>query len=166
MSKDRIAPEAGFVNTGKLPRGPQGRALCRECGQEVPRGRRSFCSDGCVDAWKWKTDPGFVRRKVFERDRGICADCGLDCQLLAGALAGLRELTTLGWHGNPRADITPEIKAITAKLNCPGRTTLWDADHVVPVAQGGGGCGLDNYQTLCVWCHRDKTARQRGAVQA
>lgn len=38
------------------------------------------------------------------------------------------------------------------------RDRFWDADHIVPVVEGGGGCGLDNYRTLCIWCHRDETA--------
>ena len=36
--------------------------------------------------------------------------------------------------------------------------SLWDADHIVPVVEGGGGCGLGNYRTLCVVCHRGETA--------
>ncbi len=39
----------------------------------------------------------------------------------------------------------------------------WDADHIRPVAEGGGVCGLDNLQTLCLACHRQKTAAQRAA---
>ena len=27
---------------------------------------------------------------------------------------------------------------------------FWQADHKVAVAEGGGGCGLDNLRTLCV----------------
>lgn len=34
----------------------------------------------------------------------------------------------------------------------------WEADHVVPVVEGGGFCGLDGYRTLCVFCHRAETA--------
>jgi len=37
--------------------------------------------------------------------------------------------------------------------------TFWDADHMVEVVKGGGECGLENMQTLCLWCHREKTAR-------
>lgn len=35
----------------------------------------------------------------------------------------------------------------------------WEADHVVPVVEGGGLCGLDNYRTLCLPCHRQETAK-------
>lgn len=32
----------------------------------------------------------------------------------------------------------------------------WEADHIIPVWKGGGACGLDNFQTLCKNCHREK----------
>lgn len=34
----------------------------------------------------------------------------------------------------------------------------WEADHIVPVVEGGGLCGLENYRTLCLACHRAETA--------
>lgn len=37
---------------------------------------------------------------------------------------------------------------------------LWQADHIKPVAEGGGACDLDNIQTLCTPCHKRKTAEQ------
>lgn len=33
----------------------------------------------------------------------------------------------------------------------------WDADHILSVAEGGGGCDLTNFQTLCKKCHKVKT---------
>jgi 5-methylcytosine-specific restriction endonuclease McrA len=36
----------------------------------------------------------------------------------------------------------------------------WQADHILPVHKGGGGCTIDNFQTLCVGCHKRKTVRQ------
>lgn len=35
----------------------------------------------------------------------------------------------------------------------------WEADHILPLIDGGG-FGLDNLQTLCLPCHRAKTARE------
>jgi 5-methylcytosine-specific restriction endonuclease McrA len=44
----------------------------------------------------------------------------------------------------------------------PGqRASLWDADHVVPVAEGGGECDLSNMRTLCLKCHRRVTMELR-----
>lgn len=39
----------------------------------------------------------------------------------------------------------------------------WQADHIVPVHQGGGGCGLDGFQTLCRWCHTSKSGLEASA---
>ena len=33
---------------------------------------------------------------------------------------------------------------------------LWEAHHTVPVSEGGGGCDLDGFETLCVACHDDE----------
>lgn len=33
----------------------------------------------------------------------------------------------------------------------------WQADHILPVSQGGSGCDLSNFQTLCLSCHKEKT---------
>ena len=41
------------------------------------------------------------------------------------------------------------------------RKTLWDADHIVPVVEGGGECDLDNIRTLCLTCHRQETLKLR-----
>lgn len=39
-----------------------------------------------------------------------------------------------------------------------GRSSGWDADHIIPVIEGGGLCGLENYRTLCHPCHKKETA--------
>lgn len=41
---------------------------------------------------------------------------------------------------------------------CGATDGAWEADHIMPVVEGGGCCGLDGYRTLCVPCHRDQTA--------
>jgi hypothetical protein len=41
------------------------------------------------------------------------------------------------------------------------RRSLWDADHVVPVIEGGGECDLSNIRTLCLLCHERVTAELR-----
>ena len=42
---------------------------------------------------------------------------------------------------------------------------LWQADHIIPVAEGGGLCGLENMRTLCTFCHATVSNEQaaRGA---
>ena len=68
----------GWVDRRAVPRGPNGRGLCRWCSLEVPRGRFTFCSAYCVHEWKLRSQPAYVRDQVFLRDRGICSRCAVD----------------------------------------------------------------------------------------
>ncbi len=45
--------------------------------------------------------------------------------------------------------------------NCGVYDANWQADHIIPIFKGGGGLGLENYQTLCVQCHSNKTLLDR-----
>ena len=42
----------------------------------------------------------------------------------------------------------------------------WEADHIVPVAEGGGECGLENYRLLCRACHLRVTLAWRARRDA
>ena len=136
----------GWVDRSDLPRGESGRVLCRWCSLEVPAGRSTFCSSWCVEEWKLRSNPGHLREKVLQRDRGICALCRLDC------LAELRRIKRLRGSSRP---------ATLAQWKMGRRKSLWDADHIVPVVEGGGECDLQNIQTLCLKCHRLRTAELR-----
>jgi len=146
----------GWADRNRLAKGPNGRSLCRWCNLEVPKGRFTFCSDWCVEEWRLRSDPGYLRERVLERDHGVCAGCGIDC------LAAWRDLKRLRGVGR--------LKAWAAwGLRAGSRKSLWDADHVVPVVEGGGECDLANIRTLCLKCHRDRTAelrKRRKAVNA
>lgn len=59
-------------------------------------------------------------------------------------------------------------EAIVFKASCvssygvikrPSLDSLWEADHIVPVVEGGGACGLEGLRTLCYRCHAYETAR-------
>ncbi|MEO7144688.1 MAG: HNH endonuclease [Bryobacteraceae bacterium] len=140
--------KGGRANPRELPTGPNGRTLCRWCNLEVPPGRLTFCSDWCVNEWRLRTDPGYVRECVFARDGGVCALCGID--------------TAAEWKRIRRLRSTRRNAALAGwGLGRAGRSTLWDADHIVPVSEGGGECDLSNLRTLCLKCHREKTAELR-----
>jgi 5-methylcytosine-specific restriction endonuclease McrA len=143
MSTSR-AMSGGYVQRSELEKGPGGRALCRWCNLEVPPRRFTFCSDWCVHEWRMRTDPGYLRQRVLERDRGLCALCGID------TVAAFWELKRA--RGGKRAALLERWGL--RKLN---RRSLWDADHILPVAEGGGECDLDNIRTLCLVCHRRQT---------
>lgn len=151
MSTTR-AMRGGWVDRKSIPRGPNGRGLCRWCSLEVPRGRYTFCSEFCVHEWKLRTQPAYLREKVFERDRGICAGCGVDTVNAARRLRYTR--------GASRAALLAHWG-----LSRRSRKSLWDADHIVPVIEGGGQCDLQNIRTLCLRCHRQATILLRRRMQ-
>ncbi len=142
----------GWVSPSALERGPGGRPLCRWCKTEVPRGRRTFCSEVCVHEWRLRTDPGYLREKVLARDRGICAKCGVD------TIALRRDMRKLDFAARRQF-----LKKWNLREN--SRKSLWDADHIVPVAEGGGQCDLSNMRTLCLLCHREATAALRNRMK-
>ncbi len=129
-----------------LPKGDHGRSLCRWCNLEVPEGRWTFCSDWCVEEWKLRSNPSHLRERVLQRDCGVCADCGLNCIAEFGRLKRLRGV------GRVKANLEWNLKS---------RKSLWDADHIVPVAEGGGECDLANMRTLCLKCHKQRTLQLR-----
>jgi len=125
------------------------KGVCRWCGAAVPKGRFTFCGVPCVHQWKLRTDPGYLRERVFERDRGVCAVCGLDTEAMR------KDKRKLDWAAR---------RAFEREWG--GRRNLWDADHIVPVAEGGGECDLTNMRTLCLRCHREATAQLRRRLRA
>jgi len=142
----------GWAKPRDLPVGETGRPLCRWCQKEIPARRRTFCSDACVHDWRLRTDPGYLREQVLQRDRGICANCGAD------TLALRRDMR--------RFDFAARRKFLKDwGLTERSRKSLWDADHMLPVAEGGGQCDLANMRTLCLKCHREATAELRARLK-
>jgi len=122
---------------------------CRWCHGAVPKGRFTFCSARCVHEWKLRTDPAYLRQQVFLRDRGVCAQCGLDTEALR------KDKRKLDYAARRQFE-----------KDWGWRRHLWDADHILPVAEGGGECDLANMRTLCLKCHREATAALRLRLRA
>ena len=85
---------------------------------------------------------------MFRRDRGVCAACGTDTELLR------RDKRKLDYAARRRFEREWQVAGRP-------RRSLWDADHIVPVCEGGGECDLSNIRTLCLKCHRQATAALR-----
>lgn len=71
MSLERGLPPD---KAGKAWTKPNGN--CRWCEGPVQPPRRTFCGPPCIHEWKLRSNAGYLRRCVFERDRGKCAQCG------------------------------------------------------------------------------------------
>ena len=152
---ERTLAEAGRSAREALSLGPNGLPLCRWCQLEIPhRRRRTFCSAYCVHQWRLRSDPGYLRDQVLLRDRGVCALCGTD------TLAAYRTLKRSRGKARAQALEMWGLRSVTA------RRSLWDADHILPVVEGGGQCDLENLRTLCLPCHREVTTALRFRLKA
>jgi 5-methylcytosine-specific restriction endonuclease McrA len=108
--------------------------------------------------------PGLTLKDIYPSISGYCA-CGC-----GQPLTGKKRK----WHSEECRDlafvnfavIKGDISIIRQQLfeidngacrKCGVITDNWEADHILPVSEGGGGCELSNYQTLCSECHKEKT---------
>jgi len=100
-----------------------------------------------------RTDPGYLRQLVLKRDKAVCSICRLNTR---SAFLRLKKA---------RGKAREEMLAFWG-LNKLNQRSLWDADHILPVAEGGGECDLQNLRTLCLRCHRQATAHLRTRLLA
>ncbi len=154
LTRERTLKDKGWKNPEDLPKGPNGRPLCRHCQKETQPPKRTFCSDPCVHEFKIRSNPGYAREQILKRDRGICATCNLDTGQLREVLHALRMQSEEAYL---RLSLHYRI---LYGFGFPLSEHYWEMDHIFPVAHGGGSCGLENLQTLCIPCHRAKTREQ------
>lgn len=148
-------------NDKNIEYGLQGYRLCRFCKTEVKPPRRTICSPECLHQWKIRSNVKYMRAFVYERDLGICAMCHTDTRYSKIAVEN-------AWRDSRRAGIPPQeserLLDLTKSLNITIKESLkslWHADHIVEVCNGGGESGLENIQTLCVKCHKEKSRLRR-----
>jgi 5-methylcytosine-specific restriction endonuclease McrA len=91
-----------------------------------------------------RSDPGYLRDQVLKRDRGVCKSCRVNTLVAAGILKRSRGAT------RQRLLNYWDLESYTGR-------SLWEADHITPVVEGGGECDLSNLRTLCLRCHRMAT---------
>lgn len=166
MSTRRVGLNAWeWDKTHGVEYGPNGFRLCRLCKTETTYKRATLCSEACRTKWAVMTSPGYARQLVYRRDKGVCALCELDTDMLVKMIDGPKQafFSTRPWR---RMDDFPRGSFVRRVGYNPhpllwkiGRTaSLWDMDHIVPVVEGGGECDLSNLRTLCLWCHKQVTA--------
>lgn len=134
-----------------LEKNDEGYTMCRMCGMSVLPPRRTMCSKECVHELRLRTSSRYVRDCLYMRDKGICCKCKIDTKKTAK--------TALSLDRDERKEFLKKYN-ISLKRKIWKRKHgggLWDADHIIAVKDGGGCCGLDNYQTLCISCHKNKT---------
>lgn len=150
---------------------------CTWCGQKVPKGKRTWCSQECVNEWFVRCDPSVARSEVEKRDCGVCVLCGVDTRRLERIMQKLLYARQGGQWGEVREDQWPGGQRRAERYETAvfmlgvwlgrkipvqyygGLPHLWEMDHIVPVIEGGGGCAMDNLRTLCIPCHHKQTAQ-------
>lgn len=116
-----------------IKRDANGKMLCRGCGGQVPKGRRTWCSSECFS----KHSIYEIKERVWQRDRGTCQHCK-------------KFLGVLGKSGK-----------LKSCHNWYDWCTEWvEFDHIKEYADGGATLD-ENMQVLCAPCHQIKTTRWR-----
>ena len=139
-----------------------GPGQCRWCGKKPPGKKRTWCSQRCVDAYLVESDPTEMRRAVLKRDRGVCRECGRDCEAIRQGLERLLARVP-ATRGAGRAFLDAQGYAWVRLVH--GVAITWDVDHRVPI-HAGGALDLSNVVTLCCRCHGVKSAAEATARAA
>jgi 5-methylcytosine-specific restriction endonuclease McrA len=145
---------------------------CRVCNRPVADGRWSYCSERCRDIanavqrmFIWSS----VREQILERDGYTCQQCSLSKERWVRAYRQVKERVK-------------ELKAPLYDLDSSHRDLdrwrradreLWarydvgapfsggfEVDHINRIADGGHPFDEENLQTLCKYCHREKTSEE------
>ena len=133
------------------------KGACAWCGGAT-KGLK-YCGRPCSFEAGIRASGAEVEAAVFKRDKGVCAACGMDCAWLAEQRRAMQRARP--WHSEMLPGVLP---GSWGPWRSSGHDRLWQADHVLPVAEGGGVCGLDNYRTLCLRCHKLDTAQLAGRL--
>ncbi|NWI84756.1 ZRAB3 endonuclease, partial [Pitta sordida] len=146
----------------------QGTPLCLSCQRptaQPPPGCHPhpwdtrFCCHSCQEEFSIRSSQSYLRAKVFEVERGVCQFCHQNAQELYLSVRDAprsqrKQLLESSWMAHlPLGQLNEMIRN-------PTEGQFWQADHIQPVFSGGGQCSLENLQTLCTACHRERTAKQ------
>jgi hypothetical protein len=165
---------------GRFPIQPA-KGKCRGCHQDVPKGRKTWCSDKCYQQF----EPSRVRWHCLQRDKGVCSMCGVDSERIFRRFAKAKwvmrggEVDRFRYYRDNRFDqarydaafeiarrhekrrrVAAEKRmATTMAFGWPKkywRRDWWEMDHVIPFSEGGITI-LENVRTLCYLCHKKRT---------
>ncbi|NXC28279.1 ZRAB3 endonuclease, partial [Campylorhamphus procurvoides] len=160
-------PEGSCLSRGYLQAlDSQGTPLCLSCQQPTvqpppgcPAWDTRFCCHACQEDFSIRSSQSYLRTKVFEVEHGVCQFCHQNAQELYLSVRDAprdrrKELLESSWLSHlPLGQLNEMIRS-------PTEGQFWQVDHIQPVYSGGGQCSLDNLQTLCTACHRERTAKQ------
>ena len=131
---------------------------CTWCGDPVPKGRRQWCGQDCVEAFLLDRSSEARRRAVFRRDRGVCALCRTDTERIKRLIDSFTPSDSPNRLTQTDGQIQQDLLAFYRSLGfAPYFRSMWEADHQIPRVRGGSN-ELNNLRTLCQPCHKQLTA--------
>jgi len=163
-----------YVTALDLPTGldADGRKLCAWCPNPLPRGRRRYCSAACDFEAGIRMQPLLALRHVGERDGWRCGKCGRKLWPKDHEYTVLRRVVPESWLGRSIRRYEADYRHLqrmheALKTGLKAGMIRYELDHVVPVSEGGGCCGLDGFRLLCLRpCHAEETGKLRRRLNA
>uniref|UniRef100_A0A8C6S4L7 Zinc finger, RAN-binding domain containing 3 n=1 Tax=Neogobius melanostomus TaxID=47308 RepID=A0A8C6S4L7_9GOBI len=132
-------PELGYVQAVD----GSGVPLCLSCQQPCAESGGAwdtrFCTHRCQEEFQLRSSQSYMRSRVLEVEQGVCQLCGLHAHDLYLRVR----------------DAPPAQRKQMLENTWLAQLPLNKLNEMIR-----GQCSLDNLQTLCTVCHRQRTARQ------
>lgn len=148
---------------------------CAWCGKDLHSSSlrtgvaSTYCSFECAEEGRLKRGGMYsssnIRSQIFTLESGICQLCHIDANAIFLRISSLQPAERLNALINAGWTLPKGPKALQNLLQDPKEGDFWQADHIKAVAEGGGGCGLENLRTLCTPCHQQETAKLRARLK-